>query len=307
MPAIAMCVFAMLLTAGQAGAEEWRRAIGETMATSVVAVVPNVERAAVNLEEPEGTGFAVDDGTLVLTADHVLGAAETARLRLGDGRELAAKILVRDRDTDLALLRPARPVPPLVLGGPAVAGDDVCVAGNSFGLGVSLACGIVSATDVRGIGFNRIEDFVQIDAAVNPGMSGAPVFSRDGAVIGMASAIFTKGSDGNLGVNFAASARLLQVFLADARDGRIDRASQGLLLRAADATETGALIARVIGGSPEDGTDIRAGDRLVSINGIAVRDQADYLFAVMMAAPATRYAFLRDGREMTAIVEMKAE
>ncbi len=82
------------------------------------------------------------------------------------------------------------------------------------GSGPTVACGTVSATERSNAGFNRIEDFVQTDAAVNPGMSGGALIGEDGRLVGILSAIFTKQSDANIGVNFAVSAALAEAALA---------------------------------------------------------------------------------------------
>ncbi|WP_158284803.1 S1C family serine protease [Oricola cellulosilytica] len=303
----------LLSAAGFSHGAEWRNDIADRAKRSVVAVIPVLPRDAVNNDEPEGTGFPVRDGNTILTADHVLGPATSVRLRLSDRRMMDAEIVVRDPETDMALLRISERITPLLLDGKVTPGDDVCVAGNAFGLGISLTCGIVSATEIRGIGFNRIEDFVQTDAAVNPGMSGGPLFSRAGRVAGMASAIFTKERDGNLGVNFAASIRMIEAFLADGLDGSIDRRPQGLLLRAEENRgENGrmrAKIVRVVAGSPEEGGGLRQGDFLIAINGLAVKGQADYLFATMLfPAPDTLiYTIVRDGKTQSIPITSQME
>ena len=85
--------------------------------------------------------------------------------------------------------------------------------GNSFGLGQSLSCGIVSGKNRRGLGFNQIENFIQTDAAVNPGASGAPLVNENGHLEGMVDAIYTKEADIDAGVNFAIDKKLIESFL----------------------------------------------------------------------------------------------
>jgi len=85
----------------------------------------------------------------------------------------------------------------------------VCAIGNSFGLGTSITCGIVSALNRRNIGINMIEDFIQPDAAVNPGMSDGALVDPYARLIGVVDAIFTKTADIDAGVNFAISVALL--------------------------------------------------------------------------------------------------
>jgi len=91
---------------------------------------------------------------------------------------------------------------------PPELGDPVCAIGNAFGLGLTVTCGVVSGLHKAGVGFNAIEDFVQTDAAVNPGASGGALVNRSGKLVGVLSAIFTKKSDANIGVNFAVSSSL---------------------------------------------------------------------------------------------------
>ena len=80
---------------------------------------------------------------------------------------------------------------------------------NSFGIGIVITCGVVSALRINSIVFNKIEALVQTDAASNPGTSGGALVNADGLIIGRMSGIFTKISDTNVGVNFAASSALI--------------------------------------------------------------------------------------------------
>ena len=96
---------------------------------------------------------------------------------------------------------------------PSVIGNKVCVIGNSFGLGPSLSCGVISAKNRKNIGFNQIENFIQTDAAVNPGDSGAPLLNENGKLVGMVDAIFTKEADIDAGVNFVIDNELIYEFI----------------------------------------------------------------------------------------------
>ncbi|HEY9055684.1 MAG TPA: trypsin-like peptidase domain-containing protein [Aurantimonas sp.] len=291
----------------------WRTAIATAATQSVVAVLPLLPKHEIDQEEPEGTGFAIRDGRTIVTADHVLGRANAVRVRLASGAVRDADITLRDADTDIALLQIAEPLPPLAFPADIRTGADACVLGNAFGLGISLACGVVSATGRRGVGFNRVEDFIQSDAAINPGMSGAPLITADGHVAGMASAIFTKSSDGNLGVNFAVSARLLAAVLDDGEDGRIDRRAAGLILRPLPAPgetgEPGAEVVRVSPGSPEDRAGMAEGDRIRAIGELAVRGQPDYLAAIVLAAGQDTLTFSieRAGELLDILVQNESE
>ncbi|MGI9384616.1 MAG: S1C family serine protease, partial [Methyloligellaceae bacterium] len=140
---------------------------------SVVSVLPTWPPDVKRSEEPEGSGVAVLDGATVVTALHIVDRATSIRIRTAKGRIVPAKLVGLDRATDIAILSIDTPLPPLSLASedPAL-GQPVCAVGNAFGLGLSVTCGVVSGVHRAGMGFNVIEDFVQTDAAVNPGASG---------------------------------------------------------------------------------------------------------------------------------------
>lgn len=159
---------------------------------------------------PEGSGVAILQPGLIATAAHVVARAEKVTVRDHVGNRYAAKVIGLDEATDLALLRIERALETIELAPERpVTGADVCVIGNAFGLDISISCGIVSARSRSGIGFNKIEDFIQTDAAVNPGASGGALIDPEGRLVGLVSAIFTMESDANAGVNFAVSTELL--------------------------------------------------------------------------------------------------
>ena len=165
---------------------------------------------------PEGSGISISldserESDLVLTAAHVVDRATRVQVRDSYNGSLAdAEVLWIDSDADIALLRTTTSRPALNLTTTSVTpGQHVCVIANPFGLGMSISCGVVSGTHRGGIGFNPIEDFIQTDAAVNPGASGGALVDANGVLVGMIAAIFTKDADIDAGVNFAISSRLL--------------------------------------------------------------------------------------------------
>ena len=143
---------------------------------------------------------------MIATADHVIGPARKVFVRTVEGEDSTAEIVLRDAQTDIALLRLKNPLRPFEFSVEAATGEKTCAIGNSFGLDIAVTCGVVSTLQMSGAGFNQVEDFVQTDAAVNPGMSGGALVDESGKLVGMLSAIFTKKSDSNIGVNFAVSA-----------------------------------------------------------------------------------------------------
>ena len=151
------------------------------------------------------------DSVYVLTAAHVVDRASRVEIQSVDGTRVDVVLLASDPATDLALLKLPFTLPPVTLTTetPDV-GGHACAAGNSFGLGISFSCGVVSATGRKNIGFNPVEDFIQTDAAVNPGASGGLLVNAAGQGLGLIDAIFTKSEDSDAGVNFAVSARLIK-------------------------------------------------------------------------------------------------
>lgn len=178
---------------------------------------------------PAGSGVYValdgqDSSTFVLTAAHVVARATSIDVVDLSGQAQPAEVFAIDRRRDLALLRTR-------VAGLAIrfskdrmpVGSHVCALGNSFGLGIAISCGVVSAVSRTNIKINEVEDFVQTDAAVNPGSSGGALVDAEGRLVGLVDAIFTKDADIDAGVNFAISSALIQTWLEDLREkGRLD-------------------------------------------------------------------------------------
>ena len=164
---------------------------------------------------PAGAGFyySVDNGEtspFIITAAHVVKKAELIEIINFSGEKAQAVLHALDEKRDIAFLRTnlyGRSIK-INVEKPEV-GSHVCALGNSFGLGTSITCGIVSALNRSNMGINMIEDFIQTDAAVNPGMSGGALVDPYGRLIGVVDAIFTKTADIDAGVNFAISVALL--------------------------------------------------------------------------------------------------
>ncbi|MBL4907825.1 MAG: trypsin-like peptidase domain-containing protein [Sneathiella sp.] len=282
---------AAFLSVGGAGAQEISKADPLIRAmNSVVSLLPVWPKDSRRLQEPEGSGVVIGDGRTIVTADHILGQSKKVYVRTASGQIMRATIIARDVSTDIALLEIPLPLPPLAIAKTVHLFDKSCAIGNSFGLGLSVTCGVISAIERSGVGFNEIEDFIQTDAAVNPGMSGGALVNATGQFIGLLSAIFTKTSDANIGVNFAVSSQLVTKVIADLQDnGTINRPRSGLrLTRHPAAEEVGTLAAKVISvseNSPERKAEIQAGDLLLSANDRRINIPADYLTALALLNP----------------------
>ncbi|HMB48625.1 MAG TPA: trypsin-like peptidase domain-containing protein [Afifellaceae bacterium] len=271
-----------------------------------MAVLPVWTSRPAGAQEPEGSGVVVGDGTLLITADHILGNAVRVRVRSMDGEIAEAGILARDSETDLALLKIPFALPPLEPAGYPAVGETACAVGNAFGLGVSVTCGTISAVRKSGVGFNPIEDFVQTDAAVNPGMSGGALVDKNGALIGILSAIFTKQSDANIGVNFAVSGPLAGAALVRLQsDNAAAWPTAGLQLRPypppGGTGRAGAVIVDIEPGGAAASGGLEVGDVITRAGDRRIFGPADMRAAVAMQSRVQPLAvsILRNGQEHT--------
>jgi S1-C subfamily serine protease len=235
--------------------------------------------------DPQGTGVAVLAGGYIATNVHVIGKATDVEVMTEDGRTLKAEIVGLDPMTDIALLKVPADLPvPGMADDPQLAAP-VCAIGNQFGLGLSVTCGVVSALRRSGMGFNPIEDFIQTDAAVNPGGSGGALVDAAGRLVGMVSAIFTKQSDADIGVNFATSMPLLLRVVSDLKThGRVIRGQAGfsaaMLPPSLAEHGAGVLVESVAPDGPALKAGLEAGDVITGLD--TARIASPERFAAMM-------------------------
>jgi S1-C subfamily serine protease len=284
----------------------------EQAMTSIVSVLPVWSKGTGNLEEPEGSGIVIDTGNKILTTAHVLNSAGSVKIRTIDGEYISAEILWQDKQTDVALLEISKKLPSATLYSTPNSGlntsprpgERLCAIGNAFGLGISLSCGVASATGKTGVGFNPIEDFIQTDAAVNPGKSGGALVDANGRVVGMLSAIFTKQSDANIGINFAVSTRLLKALLKlkSASITATWRKSPLLLKTWPDRGKTGISGAQIVAFSENlnaEKTGLRIGDIIIRSGLRRIRSPTDFKTEfVIHEYDSMTITFLRNNVEM---------
>jgi len=272
------------------------------------------ERTASSL----GSGVIVSSDGYILTNDHVVASADSIVVALRDGREVAAKVIGTDPDTDLAVLKVELgklPVLPFKTSESAV-GDVVLAIGNPFGVGQTVTQGIISAIGRSGLGINTYEDFIQTDAAINPGNSGGALVDVSGNLIGVNSAIYSR-SGGSMGIGFAIPAPLAKQVMQDIiSQGHVVRGWLGIEIGSnslANGDESRSpngqqpiIIAGVMPGGPGDRGGLQAGDELKSVMGVAVNSADQVIRQIASLKPKTRAEIevLRDGKPRKLTVTM---
>ena len=246
--------------------------------------------------EGVGSGFIIDASGLVVTSHHVVKGADTVTVTLHDGRTLEARVAGADPKTDLALLKidAGEALPTVEFGDSDTTrvGDWVVAVGSPFGLGGTVTAGIVSARG-RDIGSGPYDDYLQLDAPINRGSSGGPLFDRSGRVIGVNSAIFSP-TGGNVGIGFAVPANVAGPVIESLRTGgRVERGWLGVAIQHVDETlaealgldeAKGALVASVMADGPAARAGLRPGDVIVRAGSRAVSGPGDVAGAVRAAA-----------------------
>ncbi|MCM2266485.1 MAG: trypsin-like peptidase domain-containing protein [Elusimicrobiales bacterium] len=250
-----------------------------------------------------GSGVLVDPAGYVLTNEHVVGGADRIQVIMkgADGREkkYVAEVAASDQRLDLAVLRirSKDKFPALKFAeGPAKVGDWALAVGYPFGFRQTMTSGIVSATDLSmRIQGRRYARLLQTDAAINQGNSGGPLLNLKGEIIGINSAIFSP-SGAFAGMGFAIPAqearRAYEEFLGlkPARRGWLGVALAEMDPAAAArlGVPAGAMVARVMPGSPAQAARLRRGDIVVTFDGEEVQDEADLLSFIYSRKPGDK-------------------
>lgn len=145
-----------------------------------------------------GSGVIVGKNGIVVTNNHVIEGADDIKVALADGREFPCKIVLKDDRLDLAVLKIQSEGPfeivPLGDSDAVEVGDLVLAIGNPFGVGQTVTSGIVSALARNQVSSGDFGFFIQTDAAINPGNSGGGLIDMNGQLIGINTAIFSKGA-----------------------------------------------------------------------------------------------------------------
>jgi serine protease Do len=272
-----------------------------------------------------GSGFVVDSKGFILTNNHVVENADEILVKLSNGKEFKAKVVGRDPKTDIALIEikgDAKDLPAVKLGDSSSlkVGEWVVAIGNPFGLENTVTAGIVSAMG-RHINQGPYDNFIQTDAAINPGNSGGPLLNAKGEVVGVNTAIFSRGG-GNIGIGFAIPIDLAKEVVPQLKEkGRVTRGWLGVMIQKVtpDIAESlgledtkGALVADVVKDGPAEAAGLKQGDVIVEFDGKPVTDSAELplLVARTPVGKAVPLVIIRDKKRenvSVTIAELKEE
>lgn len=271
-----------------------------------------------------GSGVIVDAANgYILTNNHVIAKASVIRVILADKRVFIAKVIGRDPKTDIAVIQiKAKNLTAMKMGDSdhVRVGDFVVAIGNAYGLQNTVTSGIISAlgrvlpSGRRGTLQNQpYQDFLQTDAAVNPGNSGGALVNMRGQLIGINTAIISPRSrggksSGSVGLGFAIPVNMARklmkqlVNFGEVRRGKLGVIVQDLTPKIAKALRStvtrGAVISRLLPGSAAAQAGLRAGDIIVSVNGRRVLDANALRNSIGIVQPgqSVTMVYLRDGR-----------
>ena len=264
-----------------------------------------------------GTGFIIDPDGSILTNHHVIEGAERIMVTLSDGRALRARVVGADPDTDIALLKvnagDGRPFPVAPVGDSSAVrmGEWVCAIGNPLGYEHSVTVGVVSFVG-RKLFDASLDNYIQTDAAINLGNSGGPLINARGEVIGINSAISSRGSSIGFAVPISGAVRILPQLRAH---GRVSRGFIGVALRDVNAdleeslslaVSAGAMVQDVSSNSPAERAGVRPYDVIVGFGDETISSDEELITAISSKSPGTTSTLhvWRGEREETLTVKL---
>jgi serine protease Do len=254
-----------------------------------------------------GTGVIVDERGYLVTSRHVVASAVRLHVRLKDGTDLPAKVVVEEKSTDLAILRvePRQPLHALTLGpgSDLLVGETVIAVGNPFGYNHTVSRGIVSAIDreVTMPTGDVLTNLIQIDASINPGNSGGPLLNINGEVIGITDAIHS----GAQGIAFAINVDTVKAMLSRHLNSEARAGTRHGLTCAEQVLPEGphrqrVVVAAVAEETPAAQAGLKRGDEIRQVAGRSVANRFDVERALWDHKPGERIpiSVLRHGKEL---------
>jgi serine protease Do len=353
---IAACALALLVAAGlgfelhgQAFAQQAQLPSPQDLSRTFINVAKQIKPAVVNIDVVEktkrssmrlpdgfpqipglgdvprrqrgtGSGVIISADGYILTNNHVAGDAEQISVKLADGREFKAKVVGKDSETDLAVVKiDATNLPFAKLGNSdkLEQGEWVIALGSPFGLQQTMTAGIVSATGRDlGVQGGQFTNFIQTDASINPGNSGGPLVNMEGEVVGINTLIFSE-TGTSAGVGFSIPSNLAtKIYAQLIRNGKVTRGYLGVYLQSVSPA-----LARTVGYNGTDGAivgdlskedspaataGLRSGDVIIEFDGKRVTSpkQLTELVADTPVGKTSELKYVRDGRVETAMIKL---
>lgn len=268
-----------------------------------------------------GSGAIIDAGEgIVVTNNHVVEGGRKFTVDLLDGRIFDAVLIGTDKATDLAVLKfeaTGLSEIEVVDSDQLRTGDLAFAVGYPLGLDQTLTMGVISGLGRSGMG-DRIEDYIQTDAAVNSGNSGGPLLDSRGRLIGINTSILSGGGGGNDGIAFAVPSRILMYVVNQLRTvGEVKRGSTGAILGSLNAERSrefglgivrGAVVEDVAPGSSAEAAGLRRGDVITRIQNRPVSNAGTVAATIGIAEPGTRVevVYLRDGGDGRAVLTVES-
>jgi S1-C subfamily serine protease len=267
-----------------------------------------------------GSGAIIDarEG-IVVTNNHVVEGGRKFTVDMTDGRIFDAVLIGTDKATDLAVLKidaAGLSQIEVVNSDSLRTGDLAFAVGYPLGLDQTLTMGVISGLGRSGMG-DRIEDYIQTDAAVNSGNSGGPLLDSRGRLIGINTSILSGGGGGNDGIAFAVPSRIMMYVVGQLREsGEVRRGVTGAIFGSLNAERSrdlglgivrGAVIEDVIPGSSAEVAGLRRGDIVTRIQNRPVSNAGTVAATIGIAAPGARLevVYLREGREGRTILAVE--
>jgi serine protease Do len=256
-----------------------------------------------------GSGVVFSADGAILTNNHVIEDALTITVHLRDGRVLPGRLLGRDPDTDLAVVKvDATGLVPAKFADSDAArvGEWVVAIGSPLGFSYTVTAGILSAKG-RGLRANAIEDFLQTDASINPGNSGGPLCDLDGKVLGI-NTLIVGARNGGEHIGFSVASNMARrVAEQIQKNGHVERAWIGVgvqdltpeLASAMKLPSTfGALVNSLEEGGPGAKANLRPGDVVAAMGGQPVHDAREFIRGVLAHDPGQPVALeiIREGK-----------
>jgi serine protease Do/serine protease DegQ len=267
-----------------------------------------------------GSGVIIDaKAGYIVTNNHVIEQADEILITLKDGRQIEAKKIGSDADSDIALLQiDASNLTEIAISDSDKlrVGDFAIAIGSPFGLGQTVTSGIVSALGRSGLDIENYEDFIQTDAAINSGNSGGALVNLRGELIGINTAILGP-NGGNVGIGFAIPSNMMHNLVKQIIEfGEVHRGVLGVSGRSVNSelakamelkTNQGGFIVQVMPDSAADEAGIKPGDVITKVNGKSVKTFHELRAKVgsIGAGKKVNFTIVRDGEEQELSVKLK--